>query len=97
MEFVLPLKTKFTVYSKSGCPNCVNLKKLLQEYNIDYLIVDCDEYLIEERENFLKFMQNISEKEWKTFPMVFFDEKFLGGFKETKEYIDKFYISFDTF
>jgi glutaredoxin len=97
MEFELPLQEGFTIYSKSGCPNCINVKKILQEDNIEYLIIDCDEYLIEERENFLKFIQNLTGKEWKLFPIVFFDNIFLGGFKETKEYIDKKYISFDAF
>jgi glutaredoxin len=96
MEFILPLKNGFTIYSKSGCPNCIHVKKLLQEHNMNYLIVDCDEYIIEEKENFLKFIQNLTGKEWKTFPMVFLNENFLGGFKETIEYIDT-YISFDAF
>lgn len=96
MDFILPEKSKFTIYSKSGCPNCTHVKKLLQEHKIDYVIVDCDDYLIEERENFLEFIQKLIGKECKTFPMVFFDETFLGGFKETIEYIDT-YISFNEF
>jgi glutaredoxin len=96
MEFILPSKKGFTIYSKSGCSNCINIKKLLQQHNIDYLMVDCDEYLIEDREFFLQFIQNITERECKLFPIVFFDGNFLGGFKETIEYIDT-YISFDGF
>jgi len=82
-----PSKTGFTIYSKSGCPNCTNVKKLLQENKIDYMLINCDEYLIEERDKFLEFIANLCEKEVKVFPMVFFDSKFIGGFKETKEYV----------
>ena len=92
MEFQLPSKTGFTIYSKSGCPNCVNVKKILQENKIEYLLIDCDEYLIEEREKFLKFIENISKKEIKMFPIVFFDANFLGGLKATKEYIVNLFL-----
>ena len=87
IEFESPSKTGFTIYSKSGCPNCTSVKKLLQENKMEYLLIDCDEYLIEEREKFLGFIVEICKKEVKTFPMIFFDGKFLGGFKETKEYV----------
>jgi len=95
MEFESPTKTGFTIYSKSGCPNCTSIKKLLQENKILYTIVDCDDYLIEERDTFLEFIQNLSKKEIKSFPVIFFDGIFVGGFKETKEYIDKMFLSFE--
>ena len=34
MEIEEPLKTGFTVYSKSGCPNCTKVKKLLTEKRV---------------------------------------------------------------
>ena len=95
MEFETPNETGFTIYSKSGCPNCTNVKKMLQENKISYTIVHCDDYLIEERDNFLVFIQNLSEKEIKVFPIVFFDGKIVGGFKETKQHIDKTFLSFE--
>ena len=73
----LPSKKGFTIYSKSGCSNCTNVKKLLQENKIEYLLIDCDEYLIEERDKFLDFIENICKKEIKIFPIIFFDGKFL--------------------
>lgn len=62
---------------------------------MDYHVIDCDEYLIEERDKFLKFLTEIVGNEVKTFPIVFFDEKFVGGFKETKEYIDRVLVDFN--
>jgi len=63
---------------------------------MDYHVIDCDEYLIEERNKFLEFIANLAGKEVKTFPIVFFDEKFVGGFKETKQYIDRVLIDFNS-
>ena len=95
IDFVLPSKNGFTIYSKSGCPNCTNVKKLLQENKIEYLLIDCDEYLIEEREKFIEFITELVGKEVNMFPVVFFDEKFIGGCKETKEYIDRMLVDFN--
>jgi glutaredoxin len=95
IEFEQPSKTGFTIYGKSGCPNCTNVKKLLKDNKIEYLLIDCDEYLIEERDNFIEFIKNICKKEVNTFPIVFFDEKFIGGYKETKEYIDRVLVDFN--
>ena len=91
----MPSKNGFTIYSKSGCPNCMNVKKLLQENKIEHLVIDCDEYLIEEREKFIEFIEKICKKEVNIFPIIFFDEKFVGGFKETKEYIDRVLVDFN--
>ena len=57
MEFTEPLNNGFTVYTKSGCPNCMKVKKLLKEKNILFITVDCDNYLIDEKDNFLSFIK----------------------------------------
>jgi glutaredoxin len=79
---------KFTIYSKSGCPNCIKVKRLLQEKQINFIVVDCDEFILEDKEAFLQFIQNLTNKEYKLFPMVFDNNQFIGGFNETLEYID---------
>ena len=95
MEFEKPNEFGFTVYSKSGCPNCIKVKTLLKEKNLVFNVVDCDEYLIENKENFLLFIEQTAKQSFKQFPMVFNDTNFLGGFNETKEYIDKTFLSFE--
>jgi glutaredoxin len=55
IEFVSPLTNGFTIYSKSGCPNCTNVKKLLQDNKNEYSVINCDDYLVENRENFFGF------------------------------------------
>jgi len=85
MEFEEPSKTAFTIYSKSGCTFCTKVKKLLLEKNYAFDMIDCDDYLIEDKEGFLIFIKERAGKEYKTFPMVFRCGVFLGGFTETNK------------
>jgi glutaredoxin len=95
MDFTEPKPNGFTVYSKSCCPNCKNVKALLKEKNIDFFLIDGDEYLIEHRDQFLSFMKEKTGQEIKKFPMIFHDGKFIGGFNETLKYIDKEFVTFE--
>jgi len=95
MEFKEPNDSGFTIYSKSGCPNCNKVKSLLKEKHLLFNVIDCDEYIIEEKENFLLFIKNMINKEYRVFPMVFTDGKFIGGYTETQEYIEKLFLSFE--
>lgn len=85
MEYEVPLEKGYTIYSKSGCPNCTKAKKLITSEKP--FVVDCDDYLIEEKEEFLFFMSTLIKKEYRVFPMIFKDGKFIGGFSE----LEKFY------
>jgi len=89
MNIFQPLDVGFTVYSKSGCYNCTKVKQLLRDKQIFFLEVDCDEFLLEDKEAFLLFIKERANKEYRTFPMVFKDGKFIGGFTETQSFIDK--------
>lgn len=95
MEFTSPEKIGFTVYSKSGCPNCTTVKKLLKDKNFLFTEVDCDEYILEDKEGFLTFIENIAETSYRTFPMVFYEGKFVGGLSHTKDYVNKLLLSFE--
>ena len=98
MEFIEPSKLGFTVYSKSGCPNCTKIKSLLKEKNLVFVVVDCDEYILEEKESFLLFIQNLTHAKNENrllFPIVFNDKQFIGGYKETVNYLDKLLLSFE--
>ena len=95
MEFEKPNESGFTIYSKSGCPNCLKIKSLLKEKKLILNIVDCDEYIFEDKSSFLFFMNQLANKEVKMFPMIFYDGKFIGGFSETKDFVDKLLLSFD--
>lgn len=95
MDFFEPLEKGFTIYSKPGCPNCTKVKRLLSEKNIIFLDVECGDYLLEDKEGFLSFIKERANKEYRIFPMVFNDGKFIGGFTETQYYFDKF-LCFDS-
>ena len=82
--------TQYTVYSKSGCPNCKKVKELLETKQIPFTVIDCDEYLLENKEAFLLFIMNLTSQDWKTFPIVFNkDSLFIGGFIDTKLYLEQ--------
>lgn len=88
--FDMPDKEKFTIYTKAKCEYCTKVKILLEDNDINYVVINCDDYLRNDRDEFLSFIKNVVGKEWKTFPIVF-NEKgyFIGGFKETREYLEK--------
>ena len=89
MDYFSPLHNGFTVYTKKDCNYCTKVKKLLTDKKIYFIDVECDQYLIEDKEGFLFFIKEKANKEYKTFPMVFKDKKFIGGFTETQELINK--------
>lgn len=95
MEITRPDVKGFTIYSKSGCPNCTSVKKLIKEKHFFYSEINCDEYILEDKEQFLKEIENIAQKSWKTFPMVFYEGKFVGGLTDTTDLIDKILLSFE--
>ena len=87
MSFEEPSKSGFTVYSKSGCPNCRIVKNLLKKENLEYNVIDCDDYLLFEHEDFLSFIKQKIGKEIKSFPIIFYTDEFVGGLIDTENYI----------
>jgi glutaredoxin len=85
-EFEKPKVNGYTIYSKSGCPNCSKVKKYLNDSNAIVSIIDCDEYLIECKEEFLKFIEEAAEKSVRMFPIVFFERKYIGGYQDTEHH-----------
>jgi glutaredoxin len=95
MEIIEPKKRGFTVYSKSGCPNCTTVKNLIKQHCFLFTEINCDEYILEDKEGFLQFIEDRAETSYKTFPMVFYDNAFVGGLAHTTEFINKLLLSFD--
>ena len=89
MEFVGPLDSGFTIYSKSGCINCSRVKILLEENRVTYDLIDCDDYILEDKPRFLFFINKLAGVNVKTFPMVFNNGTFIGSYEETKDYVNK--------
>ena len=61
-----------TIYSKSGCPNCVTAKNLLQSLNIEYKEID-----IETGDRFANFVANYPEA--RQMPQIFIGDQRVGG------------------
>ena len=62
-----------TIYSKSGCPNCVTAKNLLQSLNIEYKEID-----IETGDRFANFVANYPDA--RQMPQIFIGDQRVGGF-----------------
>lgn len=95
MKIADPNKSGFTIYSISGCQNCVLVKKIIKENHFFFTEINCDEYILEEKEDFLHFIEVKAETTYKTFPMVFYEGKFIGGLTYTREFIKKLLLSFE--
>ena len=89
MQIEEPSDKSFTIYSKTNCRYCTLVKSLLNENKIPFNEINCDDYLSQDKQYFLNFIKEKAkrEHEYKTFPMVFCDGKFVGGFVETERLI----------
>jgi glutaredoxin len=80
----------YVVYTKSNCKYCDKIKELLQFEEPPPHWVDADKYL--ETPNaksfFLNFIRDSGKlhSHYTTFPMVFYDGIFLGGYTETSQF-----------
>lgn len=83
MNFDLPTKKGYFMYSKSGCKFCRMAKELLP----DVTVVNLDEYIETDKAKCLNQLATIAEVEIKTFPVIFFNEIFIGGYTESKEHL----------
>lgn len=95
MYIFAPLDEGYTIYSRYGCINCTKMKLLFLEKNIFFLDIRCDEFLLEDKESFLLFITEKTQKEYKTFPIIFYNGKFIGGYTEAKKNIEKLEVGFD--
>jgi len=89
MEIENPSSDSYTIYSKSGCTYCTKAKKLLETEKEKFIVIDCDEYLIEDKITFLEYIKLLIGREYKTFPMIFKEGFFIGGFTELYTIIHK--------
>jgi glutaredoxin len=69
----------WVLFTKEHCKYCDKAKALLPEAER----VPCDAYLTSSRDEFLEQMDRLSGREYRTFPMVFYNGKFVGGYTET--------------
>lgn len=87
-DYITPNNTDFTVYCKSGCNNCIIVKNLLKSNNLNFNVVDCDEYILQDKTRFLSFIKELSNKEITSFPIIFYNKNIIGGYNETINFVD---------
>jgi glutaredoxin len=78
MKVPSPEESGYTIYSKSSCKYCNLAKKILPHA----VFFQCDKWLEKDREEFIKQMDKLTKNEHRTFPMIFKDGIFIGGYNE---------------
>ena len=87
--FEPPADKGYTVYSKSGCVNCLKAKRMIEDkllktwyqgLDLPLKYINCDDYLIEDRTGFLSTIKLFAGGEVKMFPMIFFDNEYIGSY-----------------
>lgn len=66
------------IVTKPKCPFCRDAKKMLDDNKVSYRELDCEK----ERELVEAIKQ---EKKHNTFPMIFVNSEFVGGFQQLEE------------
>ncbi len=92
MEFEKPTETGYTIYSKSGCLLCNTAKDFLKMRGLSFTVIDSDEYLFEDKDGFIAFIESIAKKPTGGFPKVFADGVFVGGYAETKKFVTNKFV-----
>ena len=96
MNIPTPTSSRFTVYTKQNCSYCEKVKDALEHSFETPEIIPCDDFLVndflvdfEKKQVFVAFMNSLTKDKFKTFPVVFFDKTFIGGYNETVLFLQK--------
>lgn len=68
------------VYALSTCPWCKKVKKLLDDENVEYDVVDVDLLSGQEQQDAVKEVENLTGK--RSFPVTVINDKVISGFKQ---------------
>lgn len=68
------------LYTLSSCSHCKSVKKLLEDYGVDYEFVDVDQLKGEERSSTIEEVKKRNPRV--SFPTMIIGEKVVVGFKE---------------
>lgn len=72
-----------TIYTTAICPYCEQAKRLFKTLKLPYKEVPLD------GNPDLRAKLSAEQKGWRTVPMIFVGQEFLGGFSDVKELHDK--------
>ena len=88
MNYLRPMDNMYTIYTKPGCIYCKMAMELLNNKNKSIDEVPCEEYIAHSKPQFFQFIRELSGSNHSTFPVVFFHGKFIGGYTETKSFLE---------
>jgi glutaredoxin len=89
MSFPAPDAVGYTVLTKRECLYCDKVKSLFESKDISYKAVACDDFLVgPDREQFLDYVKRITLLTTVRFPLVFHNACFVGGYVDTRDYIE---------
>jgi len=80
---MIELRDDYTILTKEGCKWCTKVKELIPRA----YFISCDT-MLEDRDSFFSHVDQLTGQEYRTFPMVFYNKEFVGGYKEVKDKID---------
>lgn len=76
-------KTKIEVFTKTGCLYCESTKEFLKAYKPD--IIEYRKLSEEEKEKVQERIKKQIGEQYLTYPKIFIDNKFIGGFTDLCE------------
>jgi glutaredoxin len=84
-------EAEWFIVGSNSCPYCRNVIGLLQNYGVEkisYMELDSsdssNEYVYRK---FILPMIRKTDPNWNTIPIVFYRKKFIGGYEDTKKYL----------
>jgi glutaredoxin len=85
-------KQGITALTKSNCKNCEKLKGYLFDNNIEHKSINCDEYYKDEEltKQLRHYLITLTGNKNNSYPMVFLNGVYLGGYYNTLDYFDDF-------
>ncbi len=84
MMYTKPANTGYTIYTISECNFCKMAKEYIAKTKKNTKIVKCDAYIetSRKRDEFYAFIRQYTSIPYVYFPMIFYNGKFVGGYKE---------------
>ena len=84
----MELKIGYTILTKTGCKWCDKIKELLPSAH--YILCSTN---VASRDAFFKEVDALSGTKPRTFPMVFFNQQYIGGYEDTRKRLQCDYIA----
>ena len=91
---MIQLKEGYTILTKQHCKWCEKVKELLPDAH--FIPCDIPPAPSKVRDDFFTNVDDLSGAQPRTFPMVFYNKKYIGGYVDTKKWLEDMTLTFDT-